>query len=135
MSDIDDALNPEPTQHTLTLLFERFLNEAEWRTVVDQVRLNVPHVKHLRADAVPPMTPRDPDDSCSCGHRRETHHVWGRCHGKRCKCTGFVLAEGAKRNPLTHELLDLITLMPDSQVDEILTYVAELRAARSAGKR
>lgn len=34
------------------------------------------------------------------------------------------------KNPLTHELLDLIVLMPDSQVDEILTFVRELRAAR-----
>lgn len=34
-----------------------------------------------------------PDDFCSCGHRREGHHQWGRCHGERCKCTAFVLAE------------------------------------------
>ncbi len=33
---------------------------------------------------------------------------------------------------LTHELLDLIVLMPDSQVDEILTFIATLREARAA---
>lgn len=33
-------------------------------------------------------------------------------------------------NPLQAELLDLITLMPDAQVDELLAYVAALRAAR-----
>ena len=32
-------------------------------------------------------------DYCSCGHRREGHHIWGKCHGIRCKCTGFVLCE------------------------------------------
>lgn len=40
--------------------------------------------------------------------------------------------EGAKLsdNPLTAQLLDLITLMPDSQTDEIVTYITELRAIR-----
>ena len=33
-------------------------------------------------------------------------------------------------NPLTAELLDLITLMPDSQTQEILDYIQELRAIR-----
>lgn len=36
-----------------------------------------------------------PYDLCSCGHEREGHHRLGRCHGVRCKCTGFVLG---KRN-------------------------------------
>jgi hypothetical protein len=34
-----------------------------------------------------------PFDMCSCGHEREGHHPWGRCHGTRCKCTGFVLGK------------------------------------------
>lgn len=29
-------------------------------------------------------------EPCSCGHERQTHHAWGKCHGLRCKCTGFV---------------------------------------------
>jgi hypothetical protein len=36
-----------------------------------------------------------------------------------------------ERNPLQGELFDLITLMPDTQVDEILTYIATLREARA----
>jgi len=32
--------------------------------------------------------------------------------------------------PLQHELLDLITLMPDSQTDEIINYILELRETR-----
>lgn len=31
-----------------------------------------------------------PTDMCSCGHRREAHHIWGKCHGEFCKCTKFV---------------------------------------------
>ncbi len=34
-------------------------------------------------------------------------------------------------NPLQHELLDLITLMPDSQTQEIIDYIMQLRAART----
>ncbi len=30
-------------------------------------------------------------DWCTCGHRRSTHHEWGRCHGRLCHCTKFVL--------------------------------------------
>lgn len=33
-------------------------------------------------------------------------------------------------NPLTRELLDLITLMPDSQTDEIMQYIRDLRQSR-----
>jgi hypothetical protein len=32
--------------------------------------------------------------------------------------------------PLQHELLDLITLMPDSQTDEIINYINELKETR-----
>lgn len=31
-------------------------------------------------------------DFCSCGHRREGHHAWGKCHAIGCKCTDFVLS-------------------------------------------
>lgn len=34
-------------------------------------------------------------------------------------------------NPLQVELLDLITLMPDSQTQEIVDYIAQLREIRS----
>lgn len=30
----------------------------------------------------------DPYDGCTCGHRREGHHIWGPCHA--CKCTAFI---------------------------------------------
>jgi hypothetical protein len=33
-------------------------------------------------------------------------------------------------NKLQHELLDLITLMPDSQTDDIVRYITELRHTR-----
>lgn len=33
-------------------------------------------------------------------------------------------------NPLETQLHDLITLMPDFQVDELLKYISELRATR-----
>ncbi len=34
-------------------------------------------------------------DFCTCGHYREAHHVWGKCHGAGgCKCTAFVLNDG-----------------------------------------
>ena len=36
---------------------------------------------------------RDADDYCTCGHRREAHHAWGKCHGVRCKCSGFILSD------------------------------------------
>jgi hypothetical protein len=35
-----------------------------------------------------------------------------------------------KKNPLMNELFDLITLMPDSQTDEIILYIRQLREAR-----
>lgn len=35
-----------------------------------------------------------------------------------------------KKNPLMSELFDLITLMPDSQTDEIIMYIRQLREAR-----
>ena len=41
-------------------------------------------------------------------------------------------AASAVPNPLQAELCDLLVLMPDSQVDELLAFVAQLRAARSA---
>lgn len=34
-------------------------------------------------------------------------------------------------NPLQHELLDLITLMPDSQTQELIDYIMDLRRIRS----
>lgn len=34
-------------------------------------------------------------------------------------------------NPLQHQLLDLITLMPDSQTQEIVDYILQLRASRA----
>jgi hypothetical protein len=34
-------------------------------------------------------------------------------------------------NPLQHELLDLITLMPDSQTQELIDYILDLRRIRS----
>ncbi len=37
-------------------------------------------------------------------------------------------------NPLQSELLDLIKLMPDSQVDEILQFIATLREARALAR-
>jgi len=62
---------------------------------------------------VPPAEPKwigHPRDVCSCGHYRETHHVWGKCHGwmaggvaegfagRNCKCTGFVLQSVAEQS-------------------------------------
>lgn len=41
-------------------------------------------------------------------------------------------AQVAERKDLTHELLDLITLMPDSQTDEIVAYITQLMEARRA---
>jgi hypothetical protein len=38
-------------------------------------------------------------------------------------------------DPLTSDLLDLIRLMPDHQVDAIITFVIGLRAARGTGRR
>jgi hypothetical protein len=38
----------------------------------------------------------------------------------------------ATDNALQTELLDLIVLMPDSQVDEILAFVTQLRLARKS---
>jgi hypothetical protein len=38
----------------------------------------------------------NPLDWCSCGHRREAHHAWGRCHSAACKCSWFVLGEEQK---------------------------------------
>src|SRR5580765_6289207 len=32
----------------------------------------------------------DPFEHCTCGHRREGHHVWGPCHAAKCKCSMFV---------------------------------------------
>jgi hypothetical protein len=43
------------------------------------------------ADPAAPLRNPNEDDFCSCGHKRESHHIWGRCHGLRCKCTKFVL--------------------------------------------
>jgi hypothetical protein len=37
---------------------------------------------------------------------------------------------GGEKPDLQHELFDLITLMPDSQTQEIVDYIAQLRAAR-----
>ena len=37
-------------------------------------------------------------------------------------------------NPMTSQLLDLITLMPDSQTQEIVDYIMQLRAARAAAR-
>ena len=39
-------------------------------------------------------------------------------------------ATKAPERDLQHELLDLITLMPDSQTDEIAKYICELRRTR-----
>jgi hypothetical protein len=41
---------------------------------------------------------------------------------------------GQPANPLQSELLDLIKLMPDSQVDEILSFVGTLREAKGLAK-
>jgi hypothetical protein len=38
-------------------------------------------------------------------------------------------------DPLTSDLLDLVRLMPDHQVDEIITFVITLREARGTGRR
>ncbi len=51
----------------------------------------------------PSEGPRNPDDFCTCGHRRESHHVLGRCHGARCKCTGFVLADDTPQTAVPSE--------------------------------
>lgn len=40
----------------------------------------------------------------------------------------------AAGNPLQRELLDLITLMPDSQTQDIMDYILSLRASRTATK-
>jgi hypothetical protein len=45
------VMDEEPTAHTLTLLFHRFLSEREWREVIELVR-TTPYVVELRADAV-----------------------------------------------------------------------------------
>jgi hypothetical protein len=45
-------MSDEPTAHTLTLLFHRFLNEREWRDVIAIAR-TIPYAVELRADAVP----------------------------------------------------------------------------------
>lgn len=47
MSDVSHEVN----EHELVLVFGRFLSEGEWREVVDACR-KIPHVVHLRAEAV-----------------------------------------------------------------------------------
>jgi hypothetical protein len=42
----------EPTAHTLTLLFHRFLSPREWQDVIEHVQTTTPYVVELRADAV-----------------------------------------------------------------------------------
>lgn len=42
--------------------------------------------------------------------------------------------EEVQKNPLQAELLDLITLMPDSQTQEIVDYITDLRAIRARHK-
>lgn len=41
------------------------------------------------------------------------------------------MEELTKTNPLQRELLELITLMPDSQTQEIIDYINALRAIRN----
>ena len=57
-----DAAVTEPTAHTLTLLFHRFLSQNEWRDVIEAVQRYVPYIQKLRAEAVyePPEPPRCP---------------------------------------------------------------------------
>jgi hypothetical protein len=43
---------------------------------------------------------------------------------------GIELLVGNFDNPLQHELLDLISLMPDSQTQEIVDYITELKRIR-----
>jgi hypothetical protein len=47
-----DSRTDEPTAHTLTLEFGRFLTDEEFRTVVERVKADVPYVSGLRANAV-----------------------------------------------------------------------------------
>lgn len=50
--ECDECAAVVPNAHTLTLEFGRFLDETEWRIVIEQVKALVPYVQHLRADAV-----------------------------------------------------------------------------------
>lgn len=55
-----------------------------------------------------------------------------------CVITALWMADRRNRrmqkNPLTGELLDLITLMPDSQTDELLSYIHQLKLTRKMNK-
>jgi hypothetical protein len=57
---------------------------------------------------------------------------------KRCMCQShwmqtdyYAAKRGLRETILTHELLDLITLMPESQTQEIVNYIEDLRRTRS----
>ncbi len=52
-----------------------------------------------------------PEDFCTCGHVRESHHVWGKCHGPNCKCTGFILEPQEPSAPPSADLTRLVERM------------------------
>ena len=59
---------------------------------------------------------------------------------EHCRCPGCGMCEAARvrrglqDNILTNQLLDLITLMPDSQTQEIVDYIMSLRETRKKMK-
>jgi len=46
------------------------------------------------------------------------------------ECPECIEKKYKQDNPLQHELLDLITLMPDTQTEEIINYIMKLREIR-----
>ncbi len=70
----------------------------------------------------------------SCGHERWAHV--GPCRLALCSCEEFMpaAASASPETPLQGELLDLITLMPNSQTQEIIDYILTLRKARGQAR-
>ncbi len=70
---------------------------ADCDVAVNHLRLAYKVWQNSAHQAASQIVARNPDDYCTCGHRREAHHVWGRCHGTRCHCTGFVLHDDGRQ--------------------------------------
>ena len=79
---------------------------------------------------------------CKCAWRdRESDDEPQREWFKDCMCMFhwmqtdyYVTNAHLRRNILNDELLDLITLMPDSQTQEIIDYIMSLREIRGKNK-
>ena len=67
---------------------------------------------------------------------RSTSNEWGTANRAGYAAMRAVLEGHLTRactdNPLQNQLLDLITLMPNSQIQEIVDYIFALRVARGA---